>query len=193
MNTGPKKIAVELTHDGIADAIKQMKIVRAMTKTNCVLFRVRVAEEIKEIANTLYNYAWYNDIVGGSKTYGEDLPAIYMSIENTEDYTALVVDSHVAVFIEFGAGVTYNTGVGSSPHPWGEALGLTIGNYPPILRPPYYDGKNPYPSHGAGEMWYVKSEHFWTRGTPSQKVLYEAVKLVEPRLEDIAKEVFKYD
>lgn len=181
-SSGPKRITVELTHDGIADAIKQMKIVRAMTKTNCVLFRIEVAKKIEEIAQDLYSMAWYNDIVGGERMEGENLPVMWTSIENTEEYTALVVNNDIAVFIEFGAGVYHNGPAFSSPHPWGSELGFTIGSYP----------EHKVPSKGVNPSWDT-GEGYATRGTEAQLVLWRAVKMVDAYLEDIAKEVFKYD
>lgn len=181
-NSGHKTITVELSSDSIGSAIKQLKWARAQTKTNCVLYRLRVAEKIKEIAHELYRSAWYNDIVGGSRMEGENLPAMFMSIENSEEMTALVINNQVAIFIEFGAGVYHNGPAFSSPHPWGSELGFTIGSYP----------EHKVPSKGVNPSWDT-GEGYVTRGTEAQLVLWRAVKMVDAYLEDIAKEVFKYD
>ena len=182
MTSTGRNIEVSLSPSSIGDAITELKKVRAMTKVNCVLYRVRVAEKVKEIAHNLYASAWYNDIVGGARMEGENLPAMFMSIENSEEMTSLVVNNEVAIFIEFGAGVYHNTAVGYTAHPWGWDLNFTIGSYP---------GKTS-PSKGQFKEWKTP-EGYVTRGTEAQLVLYRAVRMVEPYLEDIAKEVFKYD
>lgn len=179
MIVGRIDLDTNLSYESIGDTIDKLKKYRSVFKVNCVDFRVRLAQKLKEIAKELYESAWYNDIVGGAKTQGENLPAMFMTIENSEDVTALVVNNEIAIFIEFGAGVYHNAPVGNSNHPWGSELGFTIGSYP---------GKES-PSKGQYEQWKTP-DGVYTRGTEAQLVLYRAVQMLEPHIEDIAKEVF---
>ena len=174
-----KTITVDLTASGIAKAQQDLMKYQSYIRVRCNAFRIALAQKLREIASDLYASAWYNDFVNGHRVQGEALPAMFMSIDNREDTTALVVNNEVAVFIEFGAGVYHNGEAFHSPHPWGERLGFTIGSYP----------ENRVPSKGVNPSW--SSPDGVTRGTEAQMVLYKAVRMLEPHIEDIAREVFK--
>lgn len=83
-------------------------------------------------------------------------------------------------FIEFGAGVTFNGSAGTSPHPKGEELGLTIGSY----------GKG----QGANSWgwWFVNNygekEHSY--GNPAYMPLYMTLQELKNKVADIAIEVY---
>ena len=87
-----------------------------------------------------------------------------------------------AVFVEFGAGVYSNGSVGSSPNPWGNDLGFTIGSY----------GLG----NGKKTVWGFKGEDgqiHLTHGTPASMPLYRAVQSVRQDIVNIAREVFASD
>jgi len=171
----------------IDDAVSQLKALQRSFEYTAYLIRHKVAERVMQHADELYNEAWYNDWVHGGKEWGK-CPT---TLEETEDMSIVIAHGEKAVFIEFGAGVYHNNGLlYSSPNLNGLSLGFVIGMYPPFYRPPYYEGKE-YPSHGAGEMWYVKGQGDFTRGTEAQMVLYKAVRYTIPEVEDIVKEVLK--
>lgn len=163
-----KELDVPLSEAGIHEAIRWLETRKIVFEICCKSYRKAVAAKIMEIAEQLYASAWYNDLVDGGQ---QPAPAIPMDIKETEEETILVAGG-AAIFIEFGAGVHHNTSVGSSQHPYGVELGFTIGSYPPA------------PSKGQFDSWNG------TYGTQAQMVLYRAVRMVEPYLEDIAKEVF---
>lgn len=171
-----KVIDVKLSPAGIAKAISQLEAYRRDFIEKTKLFRLRFALKVRENARELYSNAWYNDWIGKGKEQGEEMPWIPVTIDNNDDYTAVVAGG-VAIFIEFGAGVYHNSPVGTSPHPLGRGLGFTIGSYPPA------------PSQGSQEAWSVPGEGI-TRGTAAQRVLYYAVRYAQPEVEDIAREVF---
>ena len=87
-------------------------------------------------------------------------------------------------FIEFGAGVTFNGSAGTSPHPKGEELGLTIGSY----------GKG----QGANSWgwWFRKDERQYERqyehsyGNPAYMPLYRTLQELKEKVADIAIEVY---
>jgi len=174
-----KTVKVELTGAGIDKAITDLEKYKSYLKVRSVTYRVLLAQKLKEIAKGLYESAWYNDVIGDGKTTGESMPAMFMTIENSEDRTALVVNNSVAVFIEFGAGVYHNTEPFTSPHPWGAQLGFTIGSYP----------EHKVPSKGINPVWEFEKGRY-TRGTEAQMVLYRAVRYLEPYLEELAREAF---
>ena len=83
-----------------------------------------------------------------------------------------------AVWIEFGAGVYHNGSPGSSPHPHGAELGMTIGGF----------GKG----NGKKEVWgfYEEGELKLSRGTPAKMPMARAVSTVCNEISEIAREVF---
>lgn len=92
----------------------------------------------------------------------------------------VIVAGGNAIWLEFGTGVTYNGSAGSSPHPKGEALGMTIGTY----------GKG----KGANTNgWYYvgddgKVTH--TYGIQANMFMYRTAKALIEELPDMAKELF---
>ncbi len=92
----------------------------------------------------------------------------------------LVVSGEDLLFIEFGAGVSYNTSVGDSPHPKGKEFGFVIGSY----------GKG----YGSRKAWgyYDESGNLViTRGVKATMPVLEASNEIADRFLGIAREVFK--
>ena len=105
----------------------------------------------------------------------------YIKINRFDDYVQaiLVCEGTDLNFIEFGAGVTYNTPAGSSPHPKGQELGYTIGSYG--------QGK------GKNDSWtYYSESGEWVRsyGTEATMPVYKASVEIMQNIRKIAKEVF---
>ena len=83
------------------------------------------------------------------------------------------------MFVEFGAGVHYNTSAGSSPHPLGVELGYTIGSY----------GKG----QGAHEYWTYEDDDGITQisyGTEATMPMWKADQAIKNEFASIAKQVF---
>lgn len=97
--------------------------------------------------------------------------------------TAIITMSGQEVaFIEFGAGVRYNTSVGSSLHPKGKDLGFTIGSYNPNSK----RAENP-------KGWFYTDsdgtkQH--TYGTPTYAPLHTSEMEMINVINKIAREVF---
>lgn len=92
---------------------------------------------------------------------------------------ALVLEGREVLFIEFGAGVSYNGSVGSSPHPKGQENGFLIGTY----------GMG----HGSQQIWgyYADSgELVLTHGTKATMPMYNADMEIINNVVRIAREVF---
>lgn len=115
---------------------------------------------------------------------GEDIDTSVSSVYKTEDGWGAVITmkGSQCVFIEFGAGVTFNTSKGSSLHPKGEELGLTIGSYNP---------NSPNATSSSG-WWYKdkwgQSQH--TYGTPTFAPLYNSSLVMLEAIRIVAEEVF---
>jgi hypothetical protein len=106
-----------------------------------------------------------------------------IDVRRFQEYSqaVLVVDGIDLLFIEFGAGIHYNTPAGTSPHPKGEELGYTIGSY----------GKG----KGKQDKWsYIdKSGSIrWSHGTQATMPVYMAGLEMRDKMIQIAREVFGY-
>ncbi len=125
-------------------------------------------------------HAEYNSVIGDSS---KDHDAFYVTMGMTGDTVRgrLVLHGEDVLFVEFGAGVFYNTPAGTSPHNSGDALGYTIGSYG------YGLGANPY--------WHYQDETGrWhtSRGTKAAMPMYFAARDMKSRSEVIRllREVF---
>lgn len=105
----------------------------------------------------------------------------HIKIRSFGDYTqaTLTVEGKDIVFIEFGAGIHFNTSAGSSPHPKGVELGYTIGSY----------GYG----QGAKDFWFYTAdtgESIMSYGTEATMPMHEAEMEIIRNIQKIAKEVF---
>lgn len=105
---------------------------------------------------------------------------------DVEDMKAVVrLKGDDVVFVEFGAGIHYNTPVGTSPNPYGVELGYTIGSYS--------DSGNGY-SQGQYDYWgHIDDNGVFvvTYGTEAAMPLYHASVRVKQRYADVAKSIFR--
>lgn len=95
-------------------------------------------------------------------------------------YAEISIHGEDAVFVEFGAGVHYNTEAGTSPHPNGVELGYTIGSY----------------GHGQGanEKWLYTDDNgveVVSYGTEAAMPLANAKSRMDQTYADIARSTFK--
>lgn len=91
----------------------------------------------------------------------------------------LVVIGRELLFIEFGAGVSFNAKVGSSPHSKGEEFGFTIGSY----------GKG----YGSRKVWGYYNDNgdlVLTRGVKAEMPMYYADMAMIDSVVEVARRVF---
>lgn len=169
-----KVIRFSLDHRSIDKAMREIKQYQAEIKRKTETLRERVATLIAWKASQGFSSALADDIMQGEKRFG----SVDVQIDERDNLTVVLASGEDAVFIEFGAGVYYNGSAGSSPHPKGGELGLTIGSY----------GKG----NGSKNVWgfYEDGELKLTHGTPAAMPMYRAVKEVCADITSIAKEVF---
>ena len=112
---------------------------------------------------------------------GDTTPDVVINKTGKNSYEIrLSISGSECTFVEFGTGVTFNGAKGSSPHPKGAELGMTIGNY----------GKG----QGAkSNGWFFRNkygdiEH--TYGIPMQAPLYYTSKEIKQKIKSIALEVW---
>ena len=91
----------------------------------------------------------------------------------------VIVAGGNAIWIEFGTGVRNNGSAGTSPHPKGEELGMTIGTYEK--------------GHGAnpnGWWYYDEGEIKHTYGIKANMFMYKTALELKQVCPELAKEVF---
>lgn len=138
------------------------------------LLREKVAERLADEAKNGFSGAVVDDLTRGGQRFAQ----VDVSVDNRGSVTVVVASGEDAVWVEFGAGVYHNGSPGSSPHPHGAELGMTIGGF----------GKG----NGKKEVWgfYEEGELKLTRGTPARMPMALAVTTVCNDIQAIAKEVF---
>ena len=169
-----KVINFSLSEREIDRVIKELEQYKQEVIRKTALLREKVADRIAELAQSGFNGAIVDDLLtGGVKTAKVDV-----SLENGENVSLVIANGEDAVWVEFGAGVFHNGSAGSSPHPKGSELGLTIGGY----------GKG----MGKKEVWgYYEGDTLrLTHGTPAIMPIYNAVKTVCDEITEMAEEVF---
>ena len=164
-----------LNDKDIARAIREVNKFKQDFRNKVDTYRKRIAEEIAEQASLNFGNAVIDDVIQGSPRK----PDVSVSVSDRGGIAVIVADGEDAVWCEFGAGVYHNGSAGSSPHPYGNNLGFTIGSY----------GKG----YGKREAWgyYDESgEVVITRGTPATMPMYNAAQEVMRKSVEIAREVF---
>lgn len=171
---GKKVITFKLSEHDIDRAIKELADYKQEILKKTELLRQKVAERLADEARQGFNGAVVDDLVKGGTRYGQ----VDVSIDERGNVTAVVAMGEDAVWIEFGAGVYHNGSPGSSPHPHGAELGMTIGGF----------GKG----NGKKEVWgfYEEGELKLSRGTPAKMPMARAITTVCNEISEIAKEVF---
>ena len=171
---GRKVISFGLSTSEINRAMKELADYKQEILQKTELLREKVAERLADEAKNGFSGAVVDDLTRG----GQRLAQVDVSVGNRGSVTVVVASGEDAVWVEFGAGVYHNGSPGSSPHPHGAELGMTIGGF----------GKG----NGKKEVWgfYEDGELKLTRGTPARMPMALAVTTVCNDIQSIAKEVF---
>ena len=171
-----RTITIDIFNPASIDAaVKEIRDYAEWVKRKMDELRERVAYFIAKDASAVFNTAVADDLIGEGAVIG----SVNVVVEDNGNMTLVIANGEDAVFMEFGAGVYYNGGVGSSPNPLGAALGYTIGSY----------GNG----NGAKAVWGFKGDDgalHLTHGVPASMPLYRALQSVVNDIEQIAREVF---
>lgn len=171
---GRKVISFGLSTSEIDRAMKELADYKQEILQKTELLREKVAERLADEAKKGFSGAVVDDLTRGGQRFAQ----VDVSVDNRGSVTVVVASGEDAVWVEFGAGVYHNGSPGSSPHPHGAELGMTIGGF----------GKG----NGKKEVWgfYEDGELKLTRGTPARMPMALAVTTVCNDIQAIAKEVF---
>lgn len=161
------KITTSLSEKSISDAIKQLNTYkRELNRKVQLLLDAMVA----------YGEDYAINEVGHVDT-GETLETIHGYRNGNK---GVIVAGGNAIWLEFGVGVRHNGPAGSSPHPKGAELGMTIGEY----------GKK----QGANTngWWYYgeDGQAHHTYGTKAQMFMWRTARELERVAPELAREVF---
>lgn len=168
-------IRFSLNAKDISRAISEINKFKQEFLNKVDTYRRRIADEIAVQASLNFSTSIVDDVINGSPRR----PDVSVSVSERGSISVVVADGEDAVWCEFGAGVYHNGSVGTSPNPYGNELGFTIGSY----------GKG----HGKQQAWgyYDKvGELIITRGTPATMPMYNSVRELMHKSIAIAKEVF---
>ena len=172
---GKRTINLDLSVGGVEQTLKEVTTYKAELTQKITLLREKIAERVQQEAQQGFNGAIVDDITG----HGVPRPAsVDVIVRNEGNSTFVIAVGGDAVWVEFGAGVYHNGSVGSSPHPEGAKLGMTIGGY----------GQG----YGSRETWgfYEDGELLLTHGTPAEMPMSQAMSNVLNDIYLIAREVF---
>ena len=169
---GKTNIYCSLSEKSLDKAIKAVRAYRERIEDKNDLFVRRLAE---------LGIPIIDENISASRGDSDKNHHTYIKLTSLRGYSEarLVVEGKDLLFIEFGAGVHYNTSAGSSPNPKGAELGYTIGSYGKGL--------------GTNDYWYyiddtgVKHRSY---GTEATMPVYKASVEIIQNIRKIAKEVF---
>lgn len=167
-----KSIKMELSHKSIQDTIKQLRAYQKSLVSKNEEFVRRLTE---------LGIPVIDENIALAQGDSDKSHNTYIKINSFGDYSqaTLVCEGAGLLFIEFGAGIHYNTPAGSSLHPKGQEFGYTIGSY----------GKG----NGKNDSWvYYADSGEWVRsyGTEATMPVYKASVEIMQSIRKIAKEVF---
>lgn len=171
-----KVIRFGLSVKDINRAIKEVDKFKQDFRKKVDTYRKRIADEIAVNASLNFGNSIVDDVIRGGSPHRPD---VQVSVTERGNVSVVVADGEDAVWCEFGAGVYHNGSVGSSPNPYGNDLGFTIGSY----------GKG----YGKKQAWGYYDENgelVITRGTPASMPMYNAAQEVMRKSVEIAREVF---
>lgn len=178
-----KVIELEFTDESIDNAIKEIDKFYGDFMNRVFLFRDRVCEEITDEAQETFNVSsaeesWISGVPGSFTEKPSNVSVSWN--RKTKNISVVIASGSDAVWIEFGTGVYNNGAAGTSPHPMGAGLGMTIGSY----------GKG----KGKRKVWgYYDSAGVLhkTHGVEASMPMYSAAMNMIGKVRNIALEVFK--
>lgn len=162
---------------GIQQLIIRLRSYGDDLSVRCEKLAERLGTELQGIAEKLFLDAEV-DIPARPDLYSSLKPEVSVSVTKQGDVTVVIAEGEEVYFVEFGAGVYFNGPVGTSPHPYGSELGMTVGSY---------SKRNP-----EKLVWGFTKDgtKYVTRGTPASQPMYNAMKYVCDEIDRIAREVF---
>ena len=167
------------------NALSQDSISKAIARIDKIQLQIieKNGKLVKKLAKTGIEEAGahLNTFKGDSEPPTLESTTPHVKVDSSGNmYADITIRGEDVAFVEFGAGIRYNTEAGTSPHPKGVELGYTIGSY----------GHG----HGAERQWTYVDENgieVVSYGTEAAMPLAHAKMRVEQTYADIAASTFK--
>ena len=161
-----KKITIQLSEASINQAIKELKA-----------YKREIARKVQKLIDLMVQHGEdYAINQVGHVDSGETLSSIHGYRDGNK---GVVVAGGNAIWLEFGTGVRHNGAQGSSPHPVGAELGMTIGEYG--------QGKGASPNG----WWYYDGDAVkHTYGIPANMFMWHTARELERVAPELAKNIF---
>lgn len=167
-----KKISFGLSVSEVNKAIQEVEAYKKELNNKVQVFARRLSELGLTTAKAIIS-----NHVDTSATIG----SLRIETDSTGQITRMrvVVESEAILFLEFGAGITYNQG---NENPKAGELGYGVGTYP--------DQTHAYDPNG---WWYQDENGEWKHsyGTKAVMPMYNASQVMMTQAVKIAKEVFR--
>lgn len=168
-----RKITFSLSTSSIERAVQELRDLKEELRYKNSLFVQRLAEAGLVVVNS-------TKFSEGTSDFYDLRSYVFIDESGANTRATLVLSGKDVAFIEFGAGVHYNGQGGSSPNPFGQKLGMTIGSY----------GLG----HGLEDHWFYFDEDLgryrFSYGTRAAMPMAKADEDIRMRYLEIAKEVF---
>ena len=170
-----KEITTTLDQAALTKAIKEIRRYKREIEQKTQRLAQIVAEKIATLAAGGFASSSVDVLVDGGAWRSAHAS---VQIEDGGNMKVIVATGSDVIWCEFGAGVHFNGGAGSSPHPLGTKLGYTIGGY----------GEG----HGAQDSWSFNSASglLETHGTPASMPMYKALTRAVAEIDISVREVF---
>lgn len=169
-----RTIQGSLSVDGINKIISEIEKYKSDIYTLQDRFVRRLMSRGYEVARAYIQYA--------EMTADEDKPIGTLDIitDSTGEVSScsLVFEGNQVLFVEFGAGITYNEG---DPHPMAGQFGYGVGTFP---HQKHANDKNGWSYYGNDDHWHH------TKGTEATMPMYNASLKIRQDILQVAKEVF---
>ena len=155
---------------------KNNELNRLLVKFTEELLKIGIQVVDERMNNASYKFDKDNIMSGADPSHNT---FVRISKFGSNVKATLVVTGRELLFIEFGAGVSFNTKAGSSPHKKGEEFGFTIGSY----------GKG----YGSRKVWGYYNDNgdlVLTRGVKAEMPMYYADIAMIQSVVEVARRVF---
>lgn len=176
-----RRFETNLSVKGVNNLIKELKAYKKDLNQKVKEFIRELAESGIPVIDTNMQKASFKVGADGVQSGAdpEHKTKVKVTAKGNKVVADLIVSGEDLLFIEFGAGVYYNTPPGTSPHPKGEEFGFVIGSY----------GKH----HGVQKVWgYYDDDDklVLTHGVEATMPVYKASMEMIQNVYKIAKKVF---
>lgn len=179
---GKRVLKAELSVKSIENLKKELldyknnELNRLLVRFTEELLKIGIQVVDERMNNASYKFDEHNVMSGADPSHTS---FVRISKVGNDVIATLVVTGDELLFIEFGAGVSFNTDVGSSPHEKGEEFGFTIGSY----------GKG----YGSRKVWGYYNDNgdlVLTRGVKAEMPMYYADIAMIQSVVEVARRVF---